>query len=246
VTVRRIHFPVPEPAPAKIELDAAGAHYLARVLRLGVGESIEVFDGRGHAFAATIDVLLERSAQLSLGAARASTVGRQVIILQALPKADKLEWVLQKGTELGANAFMPILTERTTVKPPPERHGERTLRWKRILEEAAKQCGRFDVPTIAAPAPLESALAELPSEVRLVVLDEEERATRLGAALENLPAGAPLGLVVGPEGGLARGEVQAMVGRGGLAVSLGERILRTETAAIAALAVIRHRDGELG
>jgi 16S rRNA (uracil1498-N3)-methyltransferase len=246
VTTRRLHFPVPEPAPETIELASAEAHYLGRVLRLSAGERVEVFDGRGRAYDAQIETLAEGAARLRLGPARTEPAAREVIILQALPKADKLEWVLQKGTELGASAFAPMMTERTTVKPPPERRGERTARWKRIVEEAAKQCGRADVPRVAPPVPLTAAVAALQPGVRLLVLDEEERSTRLGAALDALPAGVPLAIAVGPEGGFSRGEIAQLTAHGARAISLGSLVLRTETAALAALAVIRHRDGQLG
>ncbi|MGZ3458849.1 MAG: RsmE family RNA methyltransferase, partial [Archangium sp.] len=171
---------------------------------------------------------------------------REVHILQGLPKGDKLEWVLQKGTELGATAFHPVAAARSVVKLEPRRAEERTTRWMKIVEEAARQCRRNDVPLVHAPRPLLEAARALAPGTTLLVLDEEESAVPLGEAFRACAPGAPVALVVGPEGGLAREEVSALRSLGGRPVTLGRRILRTETAALAALAVMAHLDGELG
>jgi 16S rRNA (uracil1498-N3)-methyltransferase len=243
--MRRLHVPIPEPAPPTVVLDEARTHYLLRVLRMGAGDPLEVFDGHGRAFAARIERVEGRTARLELGPSRTTDLGRAVTLVQALPKGDKLEWVLQKGTELGAAHFVPVTTERTTVKLPADRRDARLRRWTRIVEEAARQCGRSDVPAVESPAPLTEAVARLPPGA-LLILDEEERARPLGAELESLAPGAPLALVVGPEGGLTRGEVSRLAEAGARSVTLGRLVLRTETAALAALAIIRHRDGALG
>jgi 16S rRNA (uracil1498-N3)-methyltransferase len=167
-------------------------------------------------------------------------------LVQGLPKGDKLEWVLQKGTELGATLFAPADTARAVVKLDEKRAAERVKRWTKIVEEAARQCGRADVPEVHPPRALLEAVASLPPGTRLLVLDEEERARPLGQAVASLPEGDPLALVVGPEGGLDRGEVTALAEVGGVPVTLGRRVLRTETAALAALAVLQHLRGELG
>lgn len=229
-------------SPLRVEGDAF--HHL-RVLRVGVGDSLEVFDGKGSAWEAEVVALEKDAALLRLGKARMAHPGRSITLVQVLPKAEKLEFVLQKGTELGAHAFWPALSERTVLKLDGAKAEARRARWQRIVEEAARQSGRTDVPTVHALRGLLEAVRALPPLTRVLVLDEEEKTVGLARAASE-DAGAPLALVVGPEGGLARLEVDALRALGGVTVSLGPLVLRTETAALAALAVLRHLDGLLG
>jgi 16S rRNA (uracil1498-N3)-methyltransferase len=237
----RVRCDVPSPAPERIRLEGAALHHL-RVARVAAGEKIEVFDGRGRAWAASVETVADDGAVLRLGEERHGASGRAVVLIQGLPKGDKLELVLQKVTELGVTAVWPVLTERSVSRPRPEAQEARRARWQRIAEEAARQSGRADVPEVAALRPLDEAVRALDGGFRLLVLDEEERAERLGQAAGD----GPVALVVGPEGGLARAEVDALRAAGGIPVSLGPLVLRTETAGIAAIAVLRHLDGSLG
>ncbi len=242
----RLFVPLPEPAPPEVTLSGERRHYLVHVLRLAEGSSLEVFDGAGRAFEARVASLDAEAVRLVLGEARLTPPSRPLHILQGLPKGDKLEWVLQKGTELGATAFHPVATVRSVVKLEPKRAEERTTRWTKIVEEAARQCRRNDVPLVHTPRPLVDAARSLAPGTTLLVLDEEESAVPLGEAFRSCAPGAPVALVVGPEGGLAREEVSALRALGARPVTLGRRILRTETAALAALAVMGFLDGELG
>ncbi len=243
----RLFAPVPAEAPAELTLGEERRHYLVHVLRLQEGDALELFDGTGRAFDAR--VLALAPLRLSLGPARTLPARRALAVLQGLPKGDKLEWVLQKGTELGAAGFYPVATRRSLVKLErleDARTQSKTARWQKIAEEAARQCGRSDVPQVHPPQPLLEAARALPAGTQLLVLDEEERALPLGEAFRRLPREQPVALVVGPEGGLAREEVQALLALGARPVTLGRLVLRTETAALAALAVMGHIDGELG
>lgn len=233
---------VPGAASGALELTGPAFHHLAIVLRVKEGDALEVFDGHGQAFDARVVAVKEGALTLQLGDARAMPAPRRVTVVQGLPKADKLELVLQKGTELGASAFLPAAARRSIVKL--EGKEEKKLeRWRRIVEEAARQCGRADVPEVLQPCSLDAL--SLPGTA-VLVLDEAEKALPLSRALEALSADQPLALVIGPEGGLDRDEVTALVARGAQAVTLGKNVLRTETAALAALAVIRHLEGLLG
>jgi 16S rRNA (uracil1498-N3)-methyltransferase len=244
--VVRLFVPLPDPAPAEVTLSGDRRHYLLHVLRLDEGASLELFDGSGRAFDARVASVEEQTVRLSLGEARHAPASRPVHILQGLPKGDKLEWVLQKGTELGASVFHPVAAARSVVKLEPRRAEERTSRWMKIVEEAARQCRRNDVPLVHPPRPLLEAARSLVPATTLLVLDEEESAVPLGEAFRACAPAAPVALVVGPEGGLSREEVTALQALGARPVTLGRRILRTETAALAALAVMAHLDGELG
>lgn len=237
----RVRIDVPSPAPERLRVEGAALHHL-RVARVVPGEKVEVFDGRGRAWAASLETVDESGAVLRLGEERRGAGGRTVVLIQGLPKGDKLELVLQKATELGVSAVWPVLTERSVSRPRPEAQGARRARWQRIVEEAARQSGRTEVPEVAALRSLDEAVAALGPGMRLLILDEEERAERLGRAAGD----GAVALVVGPEGGLERKEVEALRAAGGVSVSLGPLVLRTETAGLAALAVLRHLDGLLG
>jgi 16S rRNA (uracil1498-N3)-methyltransferase len=247
--VVRLFVPVPPEAPAELALGEERRHYLLHVLRLGEGDVLEVFDGAGRAFDARLVLASADVLRLALGPPREAPARRALSVLQGLPKGDKLELVLQKGTELGAAAFYPVATRRSLVKVDAlgDRRAEsKTARWQKIAEEAARQCGRSDVPRVHAPQELLQAARSLAPGTQLLVLDEEERAVPLGEAFRQLGRDVAVALVVGPEGGLAREEVQALAALGARSVTLGRLVLRTETAALAALAVLGHLDGELG
>jgi 16S rRNA (uracil1498-N3)-methyltransferase len=240
--VFRLRVEVGTPASERIRVEGSVLHHM-RVARVTPGQSVEVFDGRGRAWAAEVETLAEDHAILVLGEVRTLEAGRPVVLIQGLPKGDKLEWVLQKATELGVSAVWPVSTARSVVRMKPEALEPRRARWQRIVEEAARQCGRAEVPEVRPLRSLESAAGALPSGTRLLVLDEEEQVRRLVDAAGDA---GPIALVVGPEGGLDRGEVEMLGRAGGEPVTLGPLVLRTETAALVALAVLRHREGLLG
>lgn len=233
---------VPTAAPGLLEVDGARAHHLVTVLRAKAGDVVELFDGRGTSYDAVVELVEPARVSLRVGAGRATPTMRPITIVQGLPKGDKLELVLQKGTELGASAFLPAPALRSVAKL--DEHPDKKLtRWRRIVEEAARQCGRSDVPEILPPRKLDGVTLD---ECTMLVLDEEAHELTLGMAVAQLAPNRPLALVIGPEGGLDRSEVKALTARGAIAVSLGPLVLRTETAALAALSVIRHLDGILG
>jgi len=238
----RLH--VPSASSGTLVLVGSRFHYLLRVLRLGVGAQLEVFD-EGSAFPARVSEISETSMTLELGAEQVAPPMRSITVVQGLPKADKLELVLQKATELGASAFAPVSTARSIVKL--EGKEEKKLeRWRRIVEEAARQSGRSEVPTVYAPAPLLDAVKALPGSPAVLVLDEEEHATRLGLAFSALEPERAVAVIIGPEGGLTREEVDALQALGAVPVTLGRFVLRTETAALVTLAILRHLDGDAG
>lgn len=239
----RLHLP--DAATGELTVTGDRFHYLSRVLRLSAGDALEVFDGRGHAWDARVLSAGADNAVLELSAQRESAASRRITVIQGLPKADKLELVLQKCTELGATAFIPAAMKRSVVKLEAERGERKQQRWQKIAGEAARQSGRSDVPRVYAPMKLDDALAEV-RDAKLLVLDEEERSRSLAAAAATLQRGEPVALIIGPEGGLDRHEVQALNRAGALSVTLGRRVLRTETAALVALSVLQLLDGELG
>ena len=146
--MKRVHLPHAAAGPMRLE--GPRFHHLVRVLRVRAGEALEVFDGRGTVFSAQVDDVGAEAASLTLAAGSPQPAPRAITIIQALPKAEKLEWVLQKCTELGAAAFAPVFSERTVIKPSG-REDTKVQRWQRIVEEAARQSGRRRGPTGARP-----------------------------------------------------------------------------------------------
>lgn len=231
-------------------LDAL-AHQLAVVLRLTPGAAIILINGDGNEYLTTLTTLSPRRATGAIVAARLSAADPRLhlTLFQCTLKQDKFDWVLQKGAELGVSCFVPVVSERSVVRPLAALAGKRA-RWLTILREATEQCGRTRPPELAAAVELNTVA--LPSDVRGFIAWEEAEtapaladavAAALHAACDHTP---PLALLVGPEGGLSHAEVQTLVQRGWQAVTLGRRILRAETAALAGVTVIMERSGELG
>ncbi len=240
MTQRRLHLPSARAGAARAPLGDEARHYLRDVLRLGPGASLEVFDGRGGAWEATV---LAGYQEVALGAARAAPAPAAVVwLLVALAKGEKLELVVQKTTELGVARVVPFAAERSVVRLEPEKGEDRARRWRRIAEEAARQCGRADVPEVDAPAPLEAALAVVPPGFATFLF--HPGGMPLSGAAPS-PAGG-YAAVVGPEGGLTDGERAACARAGAREASLGPRVLRAETAAIVATALLQARFGDLG
>ncbi|MGC4000057.1 MAG: 16S rRNA (uracil(1498)-N(3))-methyltransferase [Anaeromyxobacter sp.] len=246
MSLRRVHLPPERIGAEAAALTPEARHYLRDVLRLAPGAAVELFDGAGGAWRATIDAAFE---QLTLGARREARPALRLTLLVALAKGEKLELVVQKATELGATDLFPFAAERSVVKLDGEKGEARAERWRRIAEEAARQCGRADVPRVAAPGPLEAALQALPPGCAAFVfhpggqplppLSEEG-----GPGLVLTPGG--VAAVVGPEGGLTDREVEACERTGARRATLGPRILRAETAALVAAALLQSRYGDLG
>lgn len=220
------------------------SHQLRRVLRLKAGAVITLLDGSGAAFATRIE-------SLEKGRASGIVVGREAVLsepsvrltlYQCLPKGDRFEWILQKGTELGVSRFVPVISKRTVVRKK-ERLLPKYERWTSIVREAAEQSRRGKLPEVLAPLTLEEVLE---SEFDLGLLAWEE-AGKSSIALQRIaPDTAAVSLIVGPEGGITKDEAAAALAKGWQAISLGPRVLRTETAAIAAAAIVMHAAGELG
>jgi 16S rRNA (uracil1498-N3)-methyltransferase len=159
-----------------------------------------------------------------------------------------MELVVQKATELGAGRIVPVLTDRCVSRPEPSRAAAKVDRWRKIAQEAAKQAGRAVTPEVAPVTTLANALKELPPGCRLLVPWEEEHRLSLGEAVAGAAQGATpsvVAVLIGPEGGLDASEVEAARSFGGVAVTLGPRILRTETAGLVALSCVMFATGNL-
>lgn len=170
----------------------------------------------------------------------------QVDLVLAILKGEKMDWVVQKSTELGVRSITPLLSERTIVRAQAARSTKQVERWQRIAHEAAQQAERWDIPQVQSPHTLEAYhQRSADHRVRLILCERSQASSLSAVALPSEPA-ETLALLVGPEGGWSTQEVDAAVIHGHVPVSLGSRILRAETAALAALSVVQSRLGNLG
>jgi 16S rRNA (uracil1498-N3)-methyltransferase len=238
---RRLHVPAAQLAGGNpVALTPSQSRYLETVLRLAPGAEVEVFDGEGRRF----EAMLEPSAlRIGKELPRAPASSLDVWLAQAIVKGDKLDLVTQKATELGVSRILLFDSSRSVVKLDDRRAGSRVERLQRVAEEAARQCGRSDVPSIDGPMSLDTIVDHLEPDRLALLLDPEEAELRLSQAARGA---SRLCLVVGPEGGFAPDERERAASAGIIAVSLGPLLLRTETAGLAALAVVRHLAGDLG
>lgn len=226
-----------------IELPADILQHL-KVLRLSAGAEIELLDGAGLLLRCRLE-LLEKQRGLARVKERRQLPEQplRLQLLQGIPKGSKLELVLQKGTELGITRFSPVYCRFGDVHPAARRRNDKRERWQRIVREASRQCRRDRLPQIDEPVPLAGALAACDAELRIFPW---ERATRPLQEVFQLPSATSLAMLIGPEGGISAEEADQAVAAGFIPVSLGPRILRSETAGIAVAAVIQYLFGDLG
>lgn len=221
---------------------ADGAH-IARSLRMGPGEALTLCDGRGTDYACVIAAVDGDQVTLRILDASPSQgePTLEVTLYQGLPKADKLEWIIQKAVELGVVRIVPVEMRRSIVRAD-ERAAKKRDRWQKIADEAAGQCGRGILPVVEPPIKWKEALARLETERVLTFYEGGGRPLRELVS----PADRRISIVVGPEGGLAPEDVDEMTAQGAQLATLGPRILRCETAPVAALAVLMALSGNLG
>jgi 16S rRNA (uracil1498-N3)-methyltransferase len=245
----RRFFVRPEDVGAhELRLRSDEADHLARVLRLGPGVEIAVFDGCGREYVARIERLETTGVVCRILQCAAQPTGPAVAITlgQGLPKAERFEWVIQKTTELGVSDLVPLITDRT-VPHASRSHGVgKVTRWQKLAREACKQCGRATVPQLWPPTPLETFLVSFRSAELKLICWEGEATRPLRTVLATSAPVASVAVVVGPEGGLSPREVACGEALGFQAVGLGKRVLRTETAGVVAVALLQYRFGDLG
>ena len=243
----RLHVDPERMATGAVVIADEDHRYLTRVLRLGVGDALILFDGAGREADAEIVRVGPRATEARVIARRtiARPSGPQITLVQALARGEKLDLVVQKATELGVHRLIPVTTERAVLTLDHMRSTSRRLRWQKIAREASRQCGRADLPEIEPVTSLAVALAAAPRDALKLLFWEGARASKLRDALPAEPPTAGVVLVVGPEGGFSDGEVERARDAGFAVVGLGPRILRTETAALVALAVVGFAVGDL-
>jgi 16S rRNA (uracil1498-N3)-methyltransferase len=228
-----------------VRLDADESHHLTRVLRVGQGARVFVFDGEGAEYECEVARVAKREVELNLLRRLDDVVESpmRLTLAQALIKGDKFDWVIQKSTELGVTRIIPLVTEHNDIKRVEERAEQRMQRWRRISLEALKQCGRRKLVEICEPSPFDDFCESAALEASLIFSERGGKSLReVSAKLQGVDR---LSLCVASEGGWSERELLKAESTGFIPVSLGSRILRTETAAIAVVALAQHLFGDL-
>lgn len=238
----RLYVPQELIAGSELELPAEASNHL-RVLRLAVGNPLTLFNGRGGEYPAELIALDKRQARVRLGEFldREAESPLRLTLIQGVSKGDRMDYTFQKAVELGVQRIVPVFTERSVVQLDGERLAKREEHWRGVMASACEQCGRNRLPELLPALPLARAWDRLGEGLKLVLDPGAERGLR---ALQ--PAGSDVALLVGPEGGLTDAEVATALHHGFTGVRLGPRILRTETAGVAALAALQVLAGDLG
>jgi len=244
VRLIRVHVDASLAPGARVTLPGAATAHLRRVLRLEPGDAVTLFNGDGADYPSRI-------AAFGRGAAEAEVTGRvaahaesplAITLVQGIARTERMDLVVQKATELGVAAIVPVATTRGVVRLDAATRARKRAHWQGIAVAACEQCGRARVPVVAEPRSLEAFLGDPPPEGARLLLSPDAQVSLAAVA----QGAAPIALLIGPEGGLEESERLAATAAGWRACRLGPRVLRSETAAIAALAVLQSVAGDLG
>ncbi len=229
---------------SEITIEGSAANHIGRVLRLKSGDEITLFNGKGGEYSATLTSIERQTIYAQVGKfnPRESESPLQITLAQGISRGERMDYTLQKSVELGVNRIIPLTTERCGVKLDEKRSTKRLLHWQGVIISACEQCGRNRIPEIQPITSLAHWLDENHTETQPFVL--HHRATHSLRQLTS-PSG-PISLLIGPEGGLSDNEIESASQSGFQGIQFGPRILRTETASIAALAALQTHWGDLG
>lgn len=237
----RIYTPQTLGLGDQIELDDSATHYVSRVLRLAVGDSIILFNGDGSDYSAEIGEIQRQqiSFRITGNTVPENESPLKITLVQAISRGERMDYSLQKATELGVSCIQPVTSRRVEVRLDEKRQDKRLEHWRKVVISACEQSGRAVVPGVKAPIPL-AQWAALPDESPRLVLDPmaESRLSQFRPEVNGTS------LLVGPEGGISDKELQGLYALGVIPVSLGRRVLRTESAGPAAIAVLQAMAGD--
>jgi 16S rRNA (uracil1498-N3)-methyltransferase len=222
------------------ELPEAQAHYIGRVLRHAVGDAVQLFNGSGQEYLGELIEVGKKSVRVELREAIAGLAESplRIHLGQGLSRGERMDWAIQKATELGASEITPIVSERCEVRLKDERADKRLAHWRQVAISACEQCGRSVLPVIHPPLELAAWLQQVEADLKLVLHPVAE-------PLQSHARPATLAFLIGPEGGLNDAEVQQAALAGFHPARLGPRVLRTETAPVVALSVAQQLWGDL-
>ncbi|HEY5777018.1 MAG TPA: 16S rRNA (uracil(1498)-N(3))-methyltransferase [Xanthomonadales bacterium] len=237
----RIHTSQPLAVANSVELTGSASHYMARVLRLSKGDNVVLFNGDGVDYFAEISEIHSQRVLLSITDSRpaANESPLKITLVQAVCRGERMDYVIQKATELGVVCIQPLISQRVEVRLDAARQSKRMTHWQGVATSACEQSGRARVPEVNAPLSLAQWLTSA-RESACLVLDPFAENRLSGISIR----GDSISILIGPEGGFTEEEIKALRAKGLIAVSLGPRVLRTETAGPAAIAVLQAKMGD--
>lgn len=232
----RFYCPLPLAIGTLINLPETTAHHVF-VLRLNVGDSIQLFNGEGGVYVATLTLVAKKqvSAELKVFLPEDVELPYSLTLAQALPEASKMDWIIEKAIELGASAIQPLAAQRCVVKLSAERAEKKMAHWQGIIESATEQCGRNRVAHLADVMDVQKWLTQQDMHKRILLSPRAELS--LADWSRHHPPQA-VTLMIGPEGGFTEAEEQLALHQGALILAMGPRVLRTETAGLAAITIL--------
>jgi len=248
MSVNRFFIPASDIGGDRVRLSPEQSHQVCHVLRLRPGDPIVVLDNQGTEYNVTLTAVsrTETVGQVTGKRRAPGEPNVEITLFQSLLIREKFEWVLQKGTEVGVTQFVPMLTERGIVRTKSI-EDNKLDRWQRILAEAAEQSHRGRIPQLEPIVPFDKAILSLRDYDRCLIAAPGDRVVTLRQALQGIAGtSTSVAVMIGPEGGFTEDEVNLACEKGAVRVGLGPRILRTETAAMVACALVLYELGEMG
>lgn len=244
MTITRIYQNLALAIDQMVELDEKASHHLIQVMRLRMGEKLIIFNGEGGEYQAEIMQITKKRTRVRIAEYVPNNTEStlKVHLLQAIPRGEKMDFILQKAIELGVDEITPLFTQRCNVKLPADRFQKRIQHWQGVITSACEQSGRSYVPNLNKPKTLSELLAKTTNEYGLILNP------RAAQALNHLspPTNNKVRLLIGPEGGLEANEISLAEQHGFQGLRLGPRILRTETAPLAIITALQCKWGDLG
>jgi 16S rRNA (uracil1498-N3)-methyltransferase len=226
----------------KIYIGKQESHHIVDVMKLRKGDSVIVFDGTGKEYEGNISLIANKAVVVDI--ARVTNVDKKrpvyISLAQAIPKKDKMDLIIQKASELGVDTIFPFESSRTVVKSKGERRRHKVERWQKIAIGASKQCGRTDLAKVQEITYFETILDWMPRYDLAIMPCVSEKSTLLKDVLNNKNEPNKVLIVIGPEGGFSKGEIGRAKERGAFLVTLGDLVLRSDTAAVATLSILNY------
>lgn len=243
MSISRIYQPVSLTLQHKLKLDDKASHHIARVLRAKIGDELTLFNGEGDEYGAIIINIDKKGVEVEVTKLIERNVESpiNICLAQGIARGEKMDFIVQKAVELGVTTIFPLITERCNVRLDNAREEKRLLHWQSVIISACEQSGRNRIPDISAPQSLSSWLPTVNADMKLVLSPHVQN--KLDA--NQLTAKSTIILLIGPEGGLSDQEIKMSEMHGFLPLNLGPRVMRTETAGLAAVAVLQHLYGDL-